>query len=106
MNMLKKLDPDQVLSILYETGKKINSTFDVDKILKYIVSATIEKFGYHNCSLLLVEGKNLVIKDGYGFNKKKFQNFKIPIGKGVTGRVAETGEPLIISDISKCPFYI
>lgn len=104
--MPKKLDSNQVLSILYETGKKINSTFDVDKILRYIVSTTIEKFGYHNCSLLLVEGKNLVIKDGYGYDKKRFRNFKIPIGKGVTGRVAETGEPLIISDISKCPFYI
>ena len=96
----------QVLSILYETGKKINSTFDVDKILEYIVNATIKKLNYHNCSLLLVEGKSLVIKAGYGYDKKRFNNFKIPIGKGVTGRVAKTGKPLIINDISKIPYYI
>lgn len=104
----KSRNPSQVLSILYETGQKINSTFDVDKIISYIVNATIKKLRYHNCSLLLVEGKNLVIKAGYGagYKKKQFRNFKIPIGKGVTGRVAKSGKPLIIKDISKCPFYI
>lgn len=104
--MSKKRDPNQVFSILYEIGKKINSTFDVDTILKYIVNATIEKFHYHNCSLLLVEGNNLVLKDGYGYDKEKFHNFKIPIGKGVTGKVAKTGKPIIINDISKIPYYI
>src|SRR3989338_973966 len=102
----KSRHPSQVFSILYETGKKINSTFDVDRILTYIVNATIKRLHYHNCSLLLLEGKNLVIKDGYGYDKKRFYNFKIPIGKGVTGRVAKTGKPLIINDISKIPFYI
>jgi len=104
--MVKKRDPNQVFSILYEIGKKINLTFDVDTILKYIVNATIEKFHYHNCSLLLVEGNNLVLKDGYGYDKGKFQDFKIPIGEGVTGRVAKTGKPIIINDISKIPYYI
>ncbi|MBI2141338.1 GAF domain-containing protein [Candidatus Woesearchaeota archaeon] len=103
-NMARSMS--QVLSILYETGKKINSTFDVDKILKYVVNATIKKFHYHNCSLLLVEGNSLVVKDGYGYDRKKFHNFKIPIGTGVTGRVAKSGKPLIINDISKIPFYI
>src|SRR3989338_8623543 len=102
----KSRHPSQVFSILYETGKKINSTFDVDRILTYIVNATIKRLHYHNCSLLLVEGKNLVIKDGEGDDKKRFYNFKIPIGKGVTGRVAKTGKPVIVSDISKIPFYI
>ena len=98
--------PSEVFSILYETGQKINSTFDVDKILKYIVNATIEKLHYHNCGILLVEGNNLVIKAGNGFDERKFKNFKIPIGKGVTGKVAKTGKPIIINDISKVPFYI
>ncbi len=104
--MRKSRNPSQVFSILYETGKKINSTFSVDKILEYVVNATIKKFHYHNCSLLLVEGKNLVIKEGYGYDRKKFQNFRIPIGKGVTGRVVRTGKPMVVNDISKVPFYI
>ena len=102
----KSRHPSQVFSILYETGQKINSTFNVNKILEYIVNATIRKLHYHNCSLLLVEGKNLVMKAGYGYDKKKFQNFKIPIGKGVTGRVAKRGKPIIVNDISKIPYYI
>ncbi len=104
--MRKNREASKVFSILYETGKKINSIFDVDKILKYVVNATIKKFHYHNCSLLLVEGKDLVIKDGYGYDKKKFHNFRIPIGKGVTGRVVKSGKPMIVNDISKAPFYI
>ena len=104
--MRKNREAFKVFSVLYETGKKINSTLDVDKILKYVVNATIKKFHYHNCSLLLVEGKDLVIKDGYGYNRKKFHNFRIPVGKGVTGRVAMTGKPMIINDISKASFYI
>ncbi len=103
--MHKTQDPSQIFSILYETGKKINSTFDVDEILNHIVNTTVEKLHYHNCGLLLVEGKNLVVKAGNGYSKKFF-NYKIPIGKGVTGRVAKSGKPLIINDISKCPYYI
>ena len=104
--MPKKLDPNEVFSVLFEIGQKINSTFDVDTILKHIVNATIKKFHYHNCSLLLVEGKNLVLKDGYDYDRNKFQNFKIPIGEGVTGKVAKTGNPMIVNDISKIPYYI
>lgn len=103
--MPKKLDPNEVFSVLFETGQKINSTFDVDTILKHIVNTTVGKLHYSNCGLLLTEGNDLVVKAGNGYGKE-FYNYKIPIGEGVTGRVAKTGKPMIINDIAKCPFYI
>lgn len=97
---------EKSLEILFEVGKLINSTFDVDKILKQVVDTLIKQLGYHLCSILLKEGDYIVVKAAHGINKRYLNNVKIKIGQGVTGTVAKTCKAEIINDVGKDKRYI
>jgi len=38
-----------------------------------------------------------------GTKKEEVKKFKINIGQGIAGHVAQTGEPLLIEDVNKDP---
>ncbi len=39
-------------------------------------------------------------------SEKKFEKIRFSADQGVSGRVYKTGEPLLISDVSRCPFFL
>lgn len=39
-------------------------------------------------------------------SEKKFKKIRFPADQGVSGRVYQTGEPIIIPDVSKCSFFL
>ncbi len=39
-------------------------------------------------------------------SEEKFKKIRFPAGQGVSGRVYKTGKPLLISDVSKCSFFL
>lgn len=83
----------------------------VGPILWDITRNCISRLGFEDCVIYLLNGDNtLVQKAAYG--AKSPQAFKIanpieiPVGKGITGHVAQTAKPLIINDTSKDARYI
>lgn len=96
------------LATLYETSKIINSSLDIDTILKNIVDIVIKKLRYDDFSILLVEGDNLVVKKDYRSGKiiSEKKEFNIKIGEGITGSVAKSGKWEMISDVTKDKRYI
>lgn len=96
----------QSATILYETGKIINSSLDLNKILRNIVSIVVNKLKYDEFSILFLENKKLILKEGHNHPKKDVAEYHIKLGKGVTGKVAESGRPIIVNDVSKSKDYI
>ena len=97
------------LTALYEVGKTLSSTLDLDELLKKALELLKERFGYPLCIILLLDkGKDeLYIKQviGRGFEEVKDQRFRVGVD-GIVGWVAKTGEPLYVPDVSKDPRYI
>jgi len=58
-------------------------------------------------SILLLDetGKNLIFAVALGKKGKAVTRFKLPLGKGIAGKVAQTGKPLIIYDAYKDPRF-
>ena len=105
--ILKQLEQkNRNLSILYETSKIINSSLDIDQILKNIVDIIIKKLNYDKFSILFLEGGKLVLKSGYRHPKIGIKNYYISIGEGITGSVAETGKAEIVNNVTKDKRYI
>lgn len=100
-----KKSQEKNLKILFEVSKLINSTFDVDKILKHVVDVVITQLGYALCSILLKEGDFIVVKAARGVDKAEL-NRKIRIGHGITGSVAKAYKAEIVNDVSKDKRYI
>jgi len=97
------------LTTLYEVGKTLSSTLDLDELLKKALELLREQWGYPLCVIFFLdrEKDELYIREvtGRDFEEVKEMRFRVGID-GIAGWVAETGEPLYVSDVSKDPRYI
>ena len=83
-----------------EARDEIQEMFELSvKFAAEIVSAKI-------VSLMLLdrERKELFIKVAYGLDERIVKNARVVVGKSIAGRVAQTGEPLLIEDIEDTGF--
>ncbi|MGA1862525.1 GAF domain-containing sensor histidine kinase [Deferribacter thermophilus] len=88
------------LDILVEISEIMNMITDIDSLLKRIVELAKEYLQVQRVSVMLKEGDCLKIVAGAGLNFD-YKDFKVKIGDGASGKVAQTGEPLIINEINE-----
>jgi len=97
------------LTTLYEIGKTLSSTLDLDDLLKKALDLLKDRFGYASCGILLLDKERgeLVIKQVTGRNLEEAKKARFKVGiDGIVGWVAKTGEPLYVPDVSKDARYI
>jgi K+-sensing histidine kinase KdpD len=92
------------LQRLIEASKIINSTLDLDKLLELILNSATQSIDADRGTLYLVDDikKELWSKLHQGINMVEI---RLPIGKGLAGYVAETGETILIPDTYADPRF-
>lgn len=91
---------------LYEIGQAIETKGDA-RLLDLIVAKAAAVMDGQTCSLMLrnqVDGA-LIIEASYGLSDDIVKGTRIGIGEGIAGRVAATGEPALIQDVSVDPRF-
>jgi signal transduction histidine kinase/AmiR/NasT family two-component response regulator len=97
------------LTALYEIGRTLSSTLDLDELLQKALELLRERFGYPLCSILLPDREKgeLYIKQIIGRDLEDVKEMRFRIGvDGIVGWVAKEGEFLYVPDVSKDPRYI
>ncbi len=86
----------------------MNSKISTDELLNYLIDNSIKLTNGISGSIMLInpETNILDIKVFRGLRKNIISHTKLKIGEGVTGKVAETGDPLLINDVEKINFYV
>ncbi len=96
------------LTALYEISKALASSLDLKvtshKILQILADILSMQRG--TLTLLHPETGELAIEAAYGLSEEQQARGRFKIGEGVTGKVFETGEPIIIPDIGKEPLFL
>jgi diguanylate cyclase (GGDEF)-like protein len=96
------------MKMLQSLGGKLNRLNDVRQIGTVIATELRSLIDYHNCRVSLVEGDNVVPIAFVGqFTSETDEPLEIlacKVGEGITGRVAQTGESLLIADAANCEF--
>jgi GAF domain-containing protein/ligand-binding sensor domain-containing protein len=89
--------------VISEVGRRTTSILSIDDLLNQIVLLIQDTFKYDIVEIGLVEGEELVFKAGVdGGSELPFPGFRLLVGKeGITGWVAATGEPILVSDVSE-----
>ncbi len=89
---------------LIEASKIINSTLDLDRLLGLILESATKSIDADRGTLYLVDDvkKELWSKVLQG---KDMVEIRLPIGKGIAGYVAESGETIIIPDAYADPRF-
>ena len=73
----------------------------LQNLFKRTIEAISDTLQVETTSLMLLEGKVLRLVEARGLPEEVIGKATVPLGKGISGHVAKTGEPLLINDISK-----
>jgi diguanylate cyclase (GGDEF)-like protein len=96
------------MKMLQSLGGKLNRLNDVKQIGTVIATELRALIDYHNCRVSLVEGDDVRPIAFVGqFTSETSEPLEIlacKVGEGITGRVAQTGESLLIGDAANCEF--
>ncbi len=92
---------------LHEITHALESNDNLDTLLKYIMQKSHSVMNAESASLMLVieETNELEFKIVLGPKATAVKPFRLPIGKGIAGWVAQTGKPVLIPDCYKDPRF-
>jgi GAF domain-containing protein/CheY-like chemotaxis protein len=95
------------LAHLNEIATAITSALDADEILKRVMIGVSEVLRVEAGSLLLVDeaGEELEFKVTMHGRTEKLAPFRLKMGQGIAGWVAERGEPALVDDVREDPRY-
>jgi Nif-specific regulatory protein len=98
----------QELTALYEISHTMASTLDFKSVSNQILEVLSKKLDMNRGTVTLLDKKTgqLSIEAAHGLTKEEISRGKYKIGEGVTGKVVEKGEPMIIPDIGKEPLFL
>jgi diguanylate cyclase (GGDEF)-like protein len=97
------------MKMLQSLSGKLNRLNDVREIGNEIAAELRSLIDYHNCRVFVVDGEELIPVAFRGefvveTAALPLELLRIRIGHGITGRCAETGDPLLIGDAANCEF--
>jgi signal transduction histidine kinase/DNA-binding NarL/FixJ family response regulator len=94
------------LGILHTIGQAIGTSLDVDEVLRIALDALTRVTGHEISSLHLLspDGTTLHLRGDRGLRPPlRDVNQALPVGEGVIGRVAESGQTSHLADASESP---
>ncbi|GBC92560.1 Sporulation kinase E [bacterium HR15] len=92
------------VATLYETAFA-SSHYELERFLQLVTERAAHAMDAQACTLMLLEPdqNTLRIAASYGLPPELTQQVRVPLGEGIAGRVALTGEPMIITDPTQHP---
>ena len=93
----------QKLESLIQTSQIITSSLKRKKVIKSVIKLACDMLQSETASVLLIDEatNELVFDFSTDLNANQQQKIRVPIGKGISGFVAQTGQSVNIKDVSK-----
>jgi len=97
----------KLFQALIDIGKELASITDLDYLLDRLIDISREVFSFENAiiRLLTEDGQSLRTVASFGYSVESTESL-LRVGRGVMGRVAQSGEPLLIEDLSRSEDYV
>ncbi len=93
------------LRVFHEVARALTQTLELEEILLTIMDKMAQFFGPERWSMLMVDEptQELYYPIAAGENAESLKDLRIPMGEGLAGMVASTGNTLIVPDVSLDP---
>ncbi|MBL0153606.1 MAG: histidine kinase [Chitinophagaceae bacterium] len=105
----EELETEQAVNYF---GSSLHEYHSVDEILWDVARNCIGRLGFEDCVIYLLDDQKQILVQKAAYGPKSPRNFEIrqpmdiPLGKGIVGTVAVTGEAELIADTSRDSRYI
>ncbi len=95
------------LTLLYEVAEHVNSTLDIDQCLDRIIDGAYRIFQAEKVSLMLIDEdtNEMRIRAARNVPDQVVADTRVVPGEGLSGKVALSGEPLVVSDLEGDPRF-
>lgn len=96
------------VQLLSDVAKAFAESLDLEETLKSILKSldTHLKLRRGTITLLDPQTETLTIRVAHGLSEKSMSRGSYKVGEGITGRVVQTGEEIVVADISKDPRFL
>jgi len=96
------------LSLIYEISKTLDSSMELEKVLGPVLEKMASHMGMVHGAITLLERQtgDIFIDTAYGLSDSQMKRGRYKLGEGVTGRVVQTGKPVVVSRISEEPQFL
>jgi sigma-B regulation protein RsbU (phosphoserine phosphatase) len=100
--------PAEVLATLVELSEEINSSLDLDEVLRKTAAIVKRLVDYEIFSVMLLDesSQKLYHRFTIGYGDEASKDWQIPIGQGITGTAAATRRTVRVPDVREDPRYI
>ena len=83
------------LTALLESGRAINLDLELDEVLERILRGAVDLLDGRDASIMLAQGED-ELATVHAVGRSGARGARVRVGEGIAGRVAQTGEPLLI----------
>ena len=95
------------LATIYEVGKILSSSLNLSKTLREVLNLLSVNLDARRGMISLVqESGELQLVGASGLSAEEFKRGRFKSGEGVTGRILQTGMPVVVHDIAKEPLFL
>ena len=85
------------LSLLLDAGKAMNSLLELPQVLAAILRSSLELLGGSGGSVMLLDENGLELHTACAAGNEEARDARQEVGRGIAGKVAETGQPLLVN---------
>ena len=98
----------QELTLLFEISQILDRSLDLDSVISPVLEAIAEHMDMHRGTVTLLnrQTKEIRISAAYGLTGEEQSRGRYRMGEGITGRVIESGEPIVVPDITEEPEFL
>ena len=96
------------LTVLYEISQLIGSSLDCRQVFPDILNTFHFLLGMNRGTITLLDAQTgeLEIRAAHGMTEEEVKRGRYLVGEGITGKVVETGEPVVVPQIEKEPLFL
>lgn len=94
------------LYTFWTMSRALSGILNLDELFKLTLHLIGRSLRVDQYSLMLLEEDRLVVKAAFGIPEELVQGFTLLVGEGVSGLVAQTGDPLLVPDLSQEPRFL
>ena len=95
------------LRVFHDVARTLTTSLELEEILRAIMDKMANFFGPERWSLLMVDEQenDLYYAIAVGEDAASLKGLRVPMGQGVAGWVASTGNPLVVPNVSLDPHW-
>ncbi len=96
------------LSLLFEISQTFEKSMDLNEVIQPVLRLMAEHTGVMRGTITILNRNTgeISIDTAYGLSSTHIERGKYKLGEGVTGRVVQSGQPVIVPRVSQEPMFL